>query len=286
VHPDDLALVRQAILQASTGDTDALFEHRIIRPDGSIRYVEEQIKQVFDEKHYHIRNIGTVQDITDRKLTEEKLRKALDEKTTLIRELYHRTKNNMALIIALLELQAGTFSDIHLKRAFADATTRVRSMALVHQKLYEAQDLSYINLKDYIVDLISLVMTSFNFSSAPVSLILDLEDVFILIDTAIPCGLILNELATNTFKHAFSKGANYEVRISLHRSGDGEIQLSFSDNGKGVPSEFDFRRDGHLGIQTVFLLAENQLQGQIEFEQQQGIACQMKFRDNHYRPRV
>ncbi len=225
-------------------------------------------------------------DITERKRNEEQIQKSLAEKETLLRELYHRTKNNMAVIISLLELQAGYVGDERLQKEFVEAQNRIRSMALVHEKLYETRDLSHINLKEYINDLISLIGNSYNISSTQISVSVEIDDVFVLIDTAIPCGLIVNELISNAIKYAFPNEETGQISIQLYRTADGEINIKIADNGVGVHQDFDFRRDGHLGIQNIFILTENQLQGQVTFDTKQGVACHIQFRDIYHKPRV
>ena len=225
-------------------------------------------------------------ELVERKKAEEQVKKTLSEKEALLRELHHRTKNNMGVIIALLDLQAEDLGDKRIKEAFTDTQNRIRSMALVHQKLYEAGDLSRINLKDYITDLANILVKSYRVAPGGISVVREMEDVQVLIDTAIPCGLILNELISNALKFAFIGRKEGVLRIGLRRLEDGEIALSVSDDGRGPPPGFDFRRDGHMGLQTVFALGENQLNGKVDFESNGGVACRIKFRDNLYKARV
>jgi two-component sensor histidine kinase/ABC-type amino acid transport substrate-binding protein len=225
-------------------------------------------------------------EISERSQAEENLRASLREKESLLRELYHRTKNNMAVINALLGLQAGGFSDARLREAFAETQNRIFSMALVHEKLYEAQDLSRINLKEYIRDLAGRLMVGYGISPDRATLVYELDDVPVLIDTAIPCGLILNELISNALKYAFPDGRKGEIRIVLHQTENGEIRLEVGDDGVGVPRGFDVRRDGHMGLQTVLGLAESQLGAAIDFDLEHGFAFTMRFMDDSYRPRV
>jgi PAS domain S-box-containing protein len=229
---------------------------------------------------------GSILDITERKQAEQQIRKALSEKETLLHELYHRTKNNMGMINALLGLQAGHSDDENLKRAFAEAQDRIISMALVHEKLYETKDLSHINLKDYILGLARLLMDSYGISQGRVALAFDMDDVLISIDIAIPCGLILNEIITNAIKYAFPSGRSGTIRVDLHRSETGAIRLLVSDDGVGVPPGFDARRDGRMGIQTILELAERQLEGEVHVSTEKGVAYRMEFADDCYRPRV
>jgi two-component system sensor kinase len=225
-------------------------------------------------------------DITARKKAEEQIKQTLAEKETLLRELYHRTKNNMSVIIALLDLQLAEIDDERLQTAYTDTQNRIRSMALVHQKLFEARDLSRINLKDYISDLISILITSYQVPPGKLTLITEMEDIFVLIDTAIPCGLILNELISNVLKYAFPAEHSGEIRVELARTPDDKIRLLVADNGVGLPAGFDERRDGRLGLQNVFALAESQLEGQVSFDTRHGVVCQVQFRDGLSSPRI
>ncbi len=214
------------------------------------------------------------------------IRKSLAEKETLLRELHHRTKNNMGVIIALLELQGLDIDDARLNDVIAETTGRIRSMALVHQKLYEARDLSHINLREYIEDLSLLLTSSYQVPPARLSTIHELEDITVLIDTAIPCGLILNELISNALKYAFPGGRSGEIRLELQRLDSGEIRLRVSDDGVGLPEGFDPRKDGHMGLQTILELGERQLNGAVTFHSAGGLSCQVHFHDNLYLARV
>ncbi len=205
---------------------------------------------------------------------------------TLLRELHHRTKNNMAVIVSLLEIQSRYFDDPRWHQLLVDAQGRIRSMALVHQKLYDTKELSRINLKSYISDLISILMSSYNLSSDKVSLISEIDDVFVEVDYAVPCGLILNELITNALKYAFPHGRKGFIKIRLKRTDEGEVCFSVEDNGVGVPRGFDFKQEGRMGTEIVYGLTESQLKGHIHFETKRGVKWQIGFSDNLYRKRI
>ncbi len=221
--------------------------------------------------------LAHVVDLTQRKRVEEDLRQSLMEKEALLRELYHRVKNNLGVISALLSMQASDIGDPRLARAFADTQGRIQSMALVHQKLYQARDLSRINLKEYVSDLVDLATSTYATLPGQVRIEKDLDDVFVLIDTAIPCGLMLNELISNTLKYAFPGGRRGAIRICLRQTSEHRVELDFVDDGVGLPAGFDPRRDGHMGLQTLFVLAEGQLQGTISYETAHGTAYRVTF---------
>jgi len=225
-------------------------------------------------------------DISERKKAERAVQASLDEKEILLRELYHRTKNNMQMIMALLGLQRHSLHDSALQSAFLDAEGRIRSMALVHQQLYEAKDLSHVNMHHYLTALTTLLTESFHINPEKISLQLSLQDVEVLIDTAIPCGLILNELVTNSLKYGFPGDRTGTISISVARSEDGQITLKVSDNGVGWAADFDLKRDSGLGLQNVVLLGERQLRGTVTFRNDHGLECTLVFRDEGYHPRV
>ncbi len=259
-------------------------EARFVRKDGGVTYglMSASIIELGGIKHI----LSITRDITERKQAQEKIERTLAEKEALLRELYHRTKNNMQVIIALLDLQAEQIGDPRLNSAFTDTQNRIRSMALVHQKLYEASDLSHINLKEYISDLVALLMSSYQVWPGQVTLQSEMENVYVLIDSAVPCGLILNELVSNTLKYAFPGERQGVIRLGICRDDQNDIVLEYADNGVGLPPGFDLSRDGGLGIKTIRVLAENQLRGQVHFSGSPGVRCRIQFADQYYKPRV
>ncbi len=263
-------------------DHETLWQHK----DGSHIMVSIWSAPLRDAAGHSLGNMGIVADITERVQAQKQIETALAEKETLLRELYHRTNNNMQVICSLLDLQASYTDEPYLKSAFASTNNRIRAMALVHQKLYDAQDLSHINLKEYIPDLFRLLVTNHQVSPNQLTLVPEMEDVFVLIDTAIPCGLILDELISNTIQYAYPSGQKGTITIQLRRKEDGEICLCYADDGAGPPPGFDFYRDARLGLQNVFTLAESQLRGQVTFESRPGVYFQFIFRDDLYRPRL
>ncbi|MCP4107529.1 MAG: response regulator [Desulfobacteraceae bacterium] len=285
IHPDDWNMFDQAVREAIKG-TPYHIEMRIIFPDQSIHYVAAQGYPQFDTDGKITGLFGTTQDITERKYAEEQIRTALAEKETLLRELYHRTKNNMQVINGMLSLQAVFSQDKETVEILQELENKIMAMSLVHQKLYQSKNLSRIDLREYINDLAELLMQSYNALPDAVSSRLEMQSVPILIDTAIPCGLILNELISNSFKHAFSKEKQGELQIELTQTGQGDIRLLYSDNGPGVPDEFDFRNRKTLGLQTVLMITEYQLGGTAHFDGSNGLSCCIKFRDTHYKERV
>jgi len=219
-----------------------------------------------------------------RQRIEDRVKVSLQEKDVLIKEVHHRVKNNMQVISSLLNLQSRRIQDPDILEMFRESQRRIRSMALIHERLYQSSDLSRIEFSQYLRNLATHLFHSCEVSSDRVRLRLDTEEVFLNINTAIPCGLIVNELISNALKHAFPEGRTGEVMVELHRaSGDG-YALRVSDDGVGIPRGFDFRRTGSLGMQIVNTLV-NQLDGEIELAQGEGTDFTISFQEVKERPR-
>jgi two-component sensor histidine kinase len=230
--------------------------------------------------------IGQVLDITERKLAEEKIQVSLQEKETLLQELYHRTKNNMQVIASYLQLQAANTKDEKFDRIVADLVSRIQAMSLVHQKLYRSKNLSRIDMKDYITDLVINILSYFKVSRDQVAIRFDLEPIEALIDIAIPCGLVINELVSNALKYAFPGRRKGELLIELHRNVSGEIVLKIGDNGIGIDAGVDMRSLKSLGLQTVFNIVERQLGGSVFCSLPDGLKWTITFKDSLYWERV
>ncbi len=213
--------------------------------------------------------IEYIRDITERKEAEDRLQSSLSEKEVLLREIHHRVKNNMQVISSLLNLQSRRVSDPIVLDMFRESQRRIRSMALIHERLYQSSDLSRIEFSQYLGNLATHLFHSYQVDSNRIRLTMDTEEVFLNINTAIPCGLIVNELVSNSLKHGFPNGRNGEVAIELHRvSGEGYL-LRVRDDGVGFPEELDFRRTETLGMQIVMTLV-SQIEGSIELQREKG----------------
>jgi PAS domain S-box-containing protein len=223
--------------------------------------------------------VGINRDVTERKKIETQIRQSLYEKEILLKEIYHRTKNNMNVIGALLSLKARDCRSEIAAGTFREIEDKIQSMALVHEKLYQSRDLSNIDFREYVNDLAGLLMRSHEISAENLTVVLEIENIAVPIDIAIPCGMILTELFSNVFKHAFPDGRKGEVRIGIGRTAGAGIELAFADDGVGVPEGFDFRAQPTLGMQTIIMLAEHQLQGRAAFERRGGVICRIRFDD-------
>lgn len=219
-------------------------------------------------------------------VAKEEVQKSLREKEVLLQELYHRTKNNMQVIASMLRLRSKDFSDSKVETLLCDLSTKIKSMAMAHQKLYESNDLSHLNLKEYIQGLVKLVRDTYGFIAGPIDFSVYGDDIQVLIDTAIPCGLIVNELITNSIKYAFPDKREGKIDICLDFSENKELIIEISDNGVGLPDGFDFNKDVNLGMKLVIDLVEHQLEGKIDFIRKDGLLCRIALGQELYKPRV
>ncbi|MFQ6109926.1 MAG: histidine kinase dimerization/phosphoacceptor domain -containing protein, partial [Candidatus Aminicenantales bacterium] len=216
--------------------------------------------------------------VIDERQKEESLKVSLKEKEILLREIHHRVKNNLQVISSLLSLQSRHIRGRKNIEMFKESQERVKSMALIHEKLYQSQEIARINFREYIQTLVNNLFRSYKASLSQITLKMDVEDVSIGVDNAIPCGLIINELVSNSLKYAFADGRKGEIRIALHPLSEKDIELVISDNGVGMPEDLDFRKTDSLGLHLVTILAEDQLQGKINLDRSQGTEFRIRLR--------
>ena len=217
-------------------------------------------------------------EVEERLRTAEQLRTSLSEKTVLLKEIHHRVKNNLQIIYSLLSLQSDQVRDQQTLEMLRDSKHRVRSMALIHEKLYRSNDLQKIDFGEYITALTSDLMSSYAFSSMAVELKMHISDVHLSVDTAVPCGLMVNELVTNCLKYAFPDGRAGEINIELRRREDERVILLVSDNGIGFPKGLDFQNTESLGLQLVNTLTA-QLSGTVMLDGNHGTVFTIEFMD-------
>jgi PAS domain S-box-containing protein len=246
---------------------------------GHVVFLETSGTPVLDEQSNFLGYRGVDTDFTERKLAEEHLRKSLKEKEILLRELHHRTKNNLQVISSLLDLHSINIEDKNILNIIKEVQHRIKSIALVHEKLYHAKDLSDVNLKDYITDFAHALLKSYAGIKGRISLKVDVDDIVLSLDTITPCGMIISELVSNSLKYAFPDGGKGKVTIECHSIDGGEVQLRICDNGIGLPKGLDFRNTKSLGFKLICKLAENQLRGTVEREDRKGTAFLIKFRE-------
>ena len=187
------------------------------------------------------------------------------EKEVLLQEIHHRVKNNLNIIISLLKLQALHIDEPAILSIFQDCQNRIKSMALIHERLYQTKDFSRVNYKEYITSLVTdLLAVNFHQQARP-EIVMDLGDIFLDLDTAIPCGLIVNELVTNALKYAFPDSRTGKITVSLKETDAGRHLLAVKDNGIGLPDGFDLHHAKTLGLQLIQILVK-QLHGTLEID--------------------
>ncbi|MBI2276571.1 MAG: PAS domain S-box protein [Dechloromonas sp.] len=245
------------------------------RSDGSEFPVEIGLNPIETEEGMMV--LASIVDITERQRAQQKLESALQEKTILLNEVHHRVKNNLQVISSLLNLQATHTDDPRLRAALGESQSRVRAMALTHQLLYERKDYSRIDLGEYLERLLQALAGSYHEARAQVTLTraLPSERQFVDFERAISCGLVVNELVTNAFKHAFPDGRGGEIRIEL-QAAESELVLIVADDGAGLPEDFDLAKVRSLGLQLVPLFVE-QIGGRFSIEPRPGVRFSMHF---------
>jgi PAS domain S-box-containing protein len=283
IHPEDIDKVIKGYdnwrKSGARGTYRELF--RIKRKDGNYIWLEDHMFYVKkpDGKSYVL---GVMIDITEQKNIEEKMASSLMEKELLLKEIHHRVKNNLQVVSSLLKLHAGSVNDNRSHDILLDSRNRVRSMALVHQKLYQSKDFSQIDFTEYISQLTENLFDAYQHKNINIDLSIKTDEAKLSIDIAIPCGLIINELVTNSLKYAFPNGKPGKVEIELTNIRNNHYELMIKDNGVGFPSGVDFKNSTSLGLQLVNTLV-GQIDGEIEMENHEGTAYKIKFANNPYR---
>ena len=222
--------------------------------------------------------LASVVDITERKRAQQRLEKALEEKTVLLNELHHRVKNNLQMISSLLNLQADSCGDARAREILNESQNRVKAMGLTHQLLYEHKDFSRVDFGEYLRRLAQLLLSAYRGRSGRVALNLALPEqaCYVGLERAIPCGLAVNELVTNAFKHAFPGDRRGAITIALASAEDDNVILTVSDDGVGLPDGFDIESVKSLGLRLVPLLVE-QLQGSLTVAGSPGSSFSLRF---------
>lgn len=227
--------------------------------------------------------VVTVMDISDQKQTEEELRKSklllqnsLAEKEVLLREIYHRTKNNMLVIISMLHLQAMDIDDERVKTLFWETENRIRVMSLVHEKLYQSQNLAEVDLGQYLEEMVTALVRSMVIGDR-IRVELKCEQVAVSIDNVVPLGLAINEIVTNSLKHAFPGDGHGCIFVYLTQDGDGMVEVVVGDDGVGLPPDINLDRIRSLGMQITVGLVERQLHGSMDIGSDGGTVYRIRF---------
>lgn len=261
--PEEIEQRIEKILQ----DGQAEFETKFITKDGNILnvVVNVQIIELAGQTVF----LSIVRDITESKRAEEQIKTSLAEKEVLLKEIHHRVKNNLQIISSLLYLQTKRAEDEGTVAILQDSQNRVKAMSLIHEKLYQTENLSHINMEEYLLSLVQSLFTSFGVTTKTIDLQVLAKDVYFGVDLAIPCGVIINELVSNALKYAFPNGSKGSIHIEVETSRDGGWTLKVEDDGIGLPDDLNIERSNSLGLQLVSNLVE-QLNGETIITKENG----------------
>lgn len=292
LHPEDQKRVIEQ-LESYLKDNTTLYydEYRLRTKSEEWKWVANYGKVVVRDKNGEsLRMIGTHKDISLIKQRQEESEKAelqlknsLQEKEMLLREIHHRVKNNLHVVANLLDLQTDYVDNDEILALFADSQNRIQSMALIHEQLYQSENLRQVNFGEYIHRLVSNLF-SCNELNGNIESKLDVEPLLLNLETAIPCGLLINELVTNIFKHAFPESRMGKIHIQLTQDREQFLHLKVADNGIGLPKGIDWKQSSTLGLKLVRILCR-QLKAEVNLETYQGTAFTFIFKELNYQPR-
>jgi PAS domain S-box-containing protein len=281
--PADLPYVVGQFEKQARREIDGAPDMPVLRKDGTVFFADVNASGFTLKGRQYM--LGIFRDVTERKKMEGTLQGALAEKEVLMLEIHHRVKNNLAVIISLLGMQAESIHDEQTLATIRDMQGRIAIMAQVHRSLYDSKNVSQINFGEFIKTLADRQMQSLG-GKHPIEIRIEGENPAVSLDIAIPAGLIVNELVTNVIKHAFPGGhpppgrADEPCRITIvFQLKDDEYTLVVSDNGIGIPPDFDWRSTRSLGLRLVNILTRHQLRGSVDMNTRQGTEFVLKFKD-------
>lgn len=282
VCEEDRPLVAENTRLRLQGDNVLPYTIQWIRKDGTTFYGEVWGKIATWQKRKVM--VGTINDVSSIKLKEkllkvqdQRLQKSLDEKEVLLKEIYHRTKNNMLVIISLLDLQVQDIEDEQVRTLFHETENRIRAMALVHEKMYQSQNLSEIDMGSYLQEIAESLLANMVVDNR-IKLLSNFESVPINIDYAVPLGLVINEIVTNAVKHAFPGKRTGSICLSIKKSQDDEIVLVVGDDGVGLPEDIDVQNSTSFGMRIIITsLVKMQLKGTLTVNRENGTRYLIRF---------
>ncbi len=282
IHPDDQEKVRQTIKKSINATEGLRVESRLKTAEGKYIWIETTGKPVVDENGFR-GFIYSGRDITEQKKSAEYIKKSLEEKEALLREIHHRVNNNLQVISSLLSLQSDNVRDPRDHELFVESQNRVRSMAMIHEKLYQSDKFNSINFRDYLKTLINRLIYDYSQDLGHIDLELDIENVELNIETSVPCGLIINELVSNSLKHAFPQGRNGKIIVKFHKIKDKYV-LMVGDNGIGPLEKSVLESSKKLGFNLVKSLIK-QLDASLEILESEGTLYRITFAELTYQKR-
>jgi PAS domain S-box-containing protein len=281
VHPEDRSRFVEILGKHLVNSLPYDIELRIKKRDGSFGHFSCRGKSLRDDKERGFKMFGSLEDITERKRAlialqenELRLRVALNEKQVLLKEIHHRVKNNLQAVSSLLNLQAVHSKDTKLTELFTQTQNRVRAMASIHEQLYRGDDLGRVDFQQHTRDLVEHLLLVY--APPDVRAQVDVEQIYLGVDTAIPCSLIINELVSNSLKHAFPDGSAGSLYVGMHNAGGNTYRLQVRDDGVGFPNNSSWGSSKSLGLELVMILTE-QIGGSIEFANGTGASFTIVF---------
>lgn len=249
--------------------------------ENALREEQNSLERRVDERTKELKSINRILtgEVSERRETEKKLKASLDEKAILIKEIHHRVKNNLQIVSSLLNLQANSVDDSNISGLFQESQMRVRSIALVHENLYQSSSLARIKFDVYLKRLLDYLSKTYTTTLASVEITVDVHDIELGIDQTVPCGLIVNELVSNVFKHAFNEKNTGKITIQMDKLGGKRYVLTVKDNGIGLPEDFDIKDNSSLGMYLIHSLS-NQMNGTVEISGQNGTTVKVFFEED------
>lgn len=278
IHPESMEIAKKRFHEVNIKRNPQDFtEEKIISLDGVVKYIEVGDVPITYDNQLAVQLV--VRDITERKKLENQLKNSLYEKDMMMKEIHHRVKNNLMVIQSLLNLQSRYIKDKDARNIFKDSQNRAKSMALIHQRLYQSDNLKRIDFGDYIHSLATDLFHTLNIAQELINLEIDVKNLMLDVNTAIPLGLILNELLTNSLKHAFPDGKKGIIKVRFYNDGL-KFHLIVSDDGVGIPKSLDYNKSDSLGLRLVNSLS-NQIDAEVEVNRTNGTLFELIFED-HY----
>lgn len=275
IHPDDLEIVLNNESNILTGPNLFKNEYRIIRHnDGAVRWLESFFESIYNEKGKLIRIVGTAHDITERKMAEEQIKNLLKEKELILKEVHHRVKNNMSVMMSLLSLQANSIEEPIAKTALLSASSRLQSMGVLYDKLYRSERFDEMPVKDYLSPLIDEIMAIFS-DTSKIVIEKNIDDIRLQDKVLVSLGILTNEILTNSIKHAFAGLDRREIIVSFSVKNNHATYI-IQDNGIGIPESVDLQNTSGLGLQLINMLAE-QIMGKIQIDRKNGTKFILEF---------
>jgi PAS domain S-box-containing protein len=279
VHPDSMEIAKNRFHEVYVKrNLQDFAEEKIITFDGSVKDIEVGDVPIIYDNQPAVQLV--IRDITERKKLEMQLKNSLEEKDLMMKEIHHRVKNNLMVIQSLLHLQSRYIKDKDALNIFKDSQNRAKSMALIHQRLYQSDNLKRIDFGEYIHSLATDLFHTINFSNTKsINLDIDVENLMLDVNTSIPLGLILNELLTNSLKHAFPHNKKGTILVKFYSDGS-KFHLIVSDDGVGIPEGLDYTQSDSLGLRLVNNLSK-QIDAEMEVNMTNGTSFELIFED-HY----